>query len=198
MPSPRASDSTSSSLLRRLQASDPTAWQRLVDLYSPLVWSWCRERLPAEDAADVAQEIFTAVAAGIGSFRHDQPDCTFRGWLRSIAQHKIADRLRQTQREPAAAGGTDAQRQMQDIAADDPTSTVDHVSAGSWASAAKRALALIQTDFQPKTWRAFMLAAVEGRPTAEVAAELDMTPAAVRQAKSKVLHRLRRELGDLQ
>jgi RNA polymerase sigma-70 factor (ECF subfamily) len=37
---------------------------------------------------------------------------------------------------------------------------------------------------------------IEGRATADVAADLGMQPGAVRVAKSRVLQRLRRELGD--
>jgi RNA polymerase sigma-70 factor (ECF subfamily) len=40
-------------------------------------------------------------------------------------------------------------------------------------------------------------AAVEGQAPAEIAADLGMTAAAVRKAKSRVLLRLREEIGDL-
>ncbi len=36
------SSSTSTSLLRRVKARDPDAWQRLVNLYGPLVYRWAR------------------------------------------------------------------------------------------------------------------------------------------------------------
>jgi RNA polymerase sigma-70 factor (ECF subfamily) len=38
---------------------------------------------------------------------------------------------------------------------------------------------------------------VDGQTSAAVAAELGMSPTAVRMAKSRILHRLREELGDL-
>jgi RNA polymerase sigma-70 factor (ECF subfamily) len=38
---------------------------------------------------------------------------------------------------------------------------------------------------------------VEGKSPKDVGAELGMSPGAVRVAKSRVLHRLREELGDL-
>ena len=58
-------------------------------------------------------------------------------------------------------------------------------------------LELIRAQFAERTWRAFWLTAVESRPSPEVAVELNMSGGAVRQAKYKVLRRLRRELGDL-
>jgi RNA polymerase sigma-70 factor (ECF subfamily) len=58
------------------------------------------------------------------------------------------------------------------------------------------ALALIRSEFEPRTWQAFWLTAVEGRPPDEVSSELKMSPGAVRVAKSRVLRRLREELGE--
>ena len=52
----------------------------------------------------------------------------------------------------------------------------------------------IRGDFEEKTWSAFQLTVIEGRPTAEVAAELDLSPESVRQARSRVLRRLREEM----
>src|SRR5262245_31027019 len=54
---------TSSGLLERVKAQDQAAWERLVSLYSPLLYRWCRQAgLQAEDARDIGQEVFTAVA----------------------------------------------------------------------------------------------------------------------------------------
>jgi RNA polymerase sigma-70 factor (ECF subfamily) len=56
----------------------------------------------------------------------------------------------------------------------------------------------VRGEFEPRTWQAFWKTAVDGRPVKDVADELGMSPGAVRVAKSRVLHRLRDELGDLQ
>src|SRR5262245_64154792 len=72
------------SLLQRARANDQQAWDRLTALYRPLVLFWCRQaHCPAAEAEDVAQEVFAAVAAGLGGLRHDRPGDTFRGWLRA-------------------------------------------------------------------------------------------------------------------
>jgi RNA polymerase sigma-70 factor (ECF subfamily) len=60
----------------------------------------------------------------------------------------------------------------------------------------RRGLELIRGEFEPRTWQAFWLTAVEGRSPKDVAHELGMSDGAVRVAKSRVLHRLRTELGD--
>jgi RNA polymerase sigma-70 factor (ECF subfamily) len=59
-----------------------------------------------------------------------------------------------------------------------------------------RALELVRSKFEARTWRAFWRVAVEGQAPAEIAADLGMTAAAVRKAKSRVLLRLREEIGD--
>ena len=54
-----SSDQTSLTLVGRVQANEEAAWQRLVDLYGPLIFSWgCRGGLSVEDSADVMQEVF--------------------------------------------------------------------------------------------------------------------------------------------
>jgi RNA polymerase sigma-70 factor (ECF subfamily) len=55
----------------------------------------------------------------------------------------------------------------------------------------------MQSDFQPATWRACWEHVAEGRPAAEVAAELGMTEGAVYVARCRVLRRLRSELEGL-
>jgi RNA polymerase sigma-70 factor (ECF subfamily) len=61
----------------------------------------------------------------------------------------------------------------------------------------RAAIALIRGEFEPRTWQAFWLTAVEARSPGDVAAELGMTAGAVRVAKSRVLKRLREELRGL-
>lgn len=186
-------ESTSSSLLRRVQACDAEAWRRLTDLYGPLVYHWARQsQLQPADAADVAQEVFRSVSAAISGYRHDGAG-RFRGWLRTITQNKIRDHFRRTRGQPDAAGGTDAQQRLLDVPqADDPEMPDDAQS-----HVVRRALALIEAEFEPTTWQAFWKTAVDQQRPADVAADLDLSVDSVYQAKSRVLRRLREELHDL-
>src|SRR5262245_63601000 len=103
------STGTSRSLLERVKADDPAAWDRLVALYAPLVFRWCRGwDLREQDAADVFQEVFQAVVTHIAGFRKEQVGDTFRGWLRTIARNKVRDLVRRREREPDGVGGTEA------------------------------------------------------------------------------------------
>ena len=143
-----------------------------------------------------------AMANHLEQFRHDRPTDTFRGWLWTIARHKALDHFRRHSVELAAGGGTEATRMMQQIPAagsnGDPPDLPDNAVPDSaiFDHLLCQALESIRGEFHERTWRAFWAVVIEGRPTADVAADLEVTPGAVRVAKSRVLLRLRRELGD--
>jgi RNA polymerase sigma-70 factor (ECF subfamily) len=192
------SSATSRSLLARVQADEPQAWARLVALYAPLVLHWCRGRgLQDQDVADVFQEVFQAVVVHIGRFRKEREGDTFRGWLRRITQNKVRDHYRRLGREAQGVGGSSARDRLGQLPApapaEDNAPPDDEAEHGLFA----RALERIREEFEARTWAAFWRTAVEGRAPKDVAAELSMSPGAVRVAKSRVLHRLREELGDL-
>jgi RNA polymerase sigma-70 factor, ECF subfamily len=190
--------STSCGLLERVKADEQDAWRRLVELYAPLVYRWCRRSdLPDQDAADVLQEVFQAVASHIAGFRKEAPGDTFRGWLHTITQNKLRDHFRRRGRQPAAEGGTEAQLRFLELAAASYSGAAETDEARTDSGLLSRALSLIRHEFQTHTWRAFWLIVVEGQSPDEVCAALRMSPGAVRVAKSRVLRRLRQELGEL-
>jgi RNA polymerase sigma-70 factor (ECF subfamily) len=188
---------TSLTLLGRLRAADGDAWTRLVALYGPLVRYWLgRGGVTGADADDLAQEVFREVAQALPAFRRDRPGDTFRGWLRGVTRIALLRHGRAAGRQPRAAGGTDALEHLQAIPAAAPADDEDDEPAERNALY-RRALELVRGEFEAKTWRMFWASTVEGRPPADVAAELNVSSAAVRQAKSRVLRRLKEEVGDL-
>jgi RNA polymerase sigma-70 factor (ECF subfamily) len=182
-------------LLGRARANEPGAWDRLVGLYAPLVRYWCgRAGVGAADADDAAQEVFQAAFTGLAGFRRDRPGDTFCGWLRGITRNVLAQHFRRSGRHPRAAGGTDAFAKLHEIpdAAlpdDDPPDQLQGLY--------RRGLELVRGEFEARTWEMFWLVVVENRLPAAVAAQLGVSPAAVRKAKSRVLHRLKQEVGDV-
>jgi RNA polymerase sigma-70 factor (ECF subfamily) len=61
--------------------------------------------VPEQDLSDIFQDVFQAVAMHIGGFRKQKEGESFRGWLRTIAYHKVCDHFRRAEREPGGAGG---------------------------------------------------------------------------------------------
>jgi RNA polymerase sigma-70 factor (ECF subfamily) len=195
---PDHSRSASSSLLERARAHDASAWSQLEFVYGPIVLQWCRRaRLQDDDAADVKQEVFRAVAGGIDEFRRNRPGDSFRGWLFGITRHKINDLFRRLAKTPAALGGSDIRNRLEQ----EPDPLTDDASSRSDAETGellRRALELLRTGFAEPTWKAFWQIVVEDRSPAEVAAELNMNTGAVYTAKSRVLRRLREEFAGLE
>jgi RNA polymerase sigma-70 factor, ECF subfamily len=189
---------TSVSLLHQVRAQDAAAWRRLVQLYSPQVFRWCRRAgLCSQDSADVLQNVFLAIATRIVDFRRDSPEDSFRGWLWGITRFKIADHFRALQASPVATGGSTALaalNQVSDAAAPpdpDPSESDDHTQL------LHRALDLIRADFAEHTWQAFWRCTLDGQPPVDVARELGMTLDAVYQAKARVMRRVREEFAEL-
>ena len=190
-------DSLSLTLLQRLQSREAGAWERVHYLFRPTVYAWClAQGLAPPEAEDVVQEVFLAVAGAIADFRHQRPHDSFRGWLFRITQNKVRDQQRRSNKQVAAAGGTTAQQQLDQVAQPSAPEDLPTVAADS-QPLYRRALDLIQSHFEERTWRAFWGLAVEGRPGKEVAADLGLSVGAVYIAKTRVLKRLREEFADL-
>jgi RNA polymerase sigma-70 factor (ECF subfamily) len=194
-PTGAANPSVGESLLVRLRAGQAGAWERLVRLYGQTVYVWCRVAgVPEADAADVSQEVFAAVVRRLADFRRERPGDSFRGWLWTITRNKVRDHWRRRADQVEAAGGTTAQEVMNQVPEDGvPGSEAEDEASDLY----RRALELIRSEFEERTWRAFLMVTVEGRLPSDAAAALGTTPGAVYIAKSRVLKRLRDEFGDL-
>jgi len=183
---------TPPTLLERVrQVSDESAWGRLVDLYTPLLFGWARRCGESEhDAAELVQEVFVALLQTLPDFQYDQRRGRFRNWLHTL----LVNKLRTGKRRNALHVNALEQLQPQQ---EEP----DHVAVFEEAEYQqllyRRALELLERDFAPSTWKAFWETAVEDRPAASVARELGTTENAVYAARFRVLRRLRQELAGL-
>ena len=188
---------TSTSWLRRLKAQEPQAWRRLTELYGPLVFHWGRRQgLSPEDAGDLVQEVFSAVAAAVDRFIHSADHGTFRGWLWTIARNKLRDHFRRMADREQADGGTTAWQRLSAVPEVWSDESRDVSDPSELSLLFRRALDRVRCEFEDRTWQAFWLSTVEQQETADVATQLGLSANSVRQAKSRVMRRLRCELGD--
>lgn len=183
-------NTTSLSLIERLrQPGEEEAWGRLVELYTPLLFFWCRKMgLRQQDAADLVQDVFAVLVQKLPEFCYE-PSKSFRGWLRTI----LVNKWRDCERRRALA----AQVQRPETLARLVDPGQDFWEAEYRQYLVGRALELMQAEFQPSTWKACWETVVADRPAAEVADELGLSIDAVYTAKSRVLRRLRCELQGL-
>jgi len=184
---------TPASLLERLRSSgNPDAWNRFVDLYVPLLRRWAA-RLGADgpDSDDLIQDVLVALVRTLPAFRYDQAG-RFRGWLWTVTANKWREfRRRAAARPPAATAAFEPDA----ISVPDPAEEADEAEYHRYLVG--RAVQLMQAEFEPTTWRAFLDTVTEDLPAAEVAARLGITVAAVYAAKARVLRRVRHELEGL-
>ncbi len=192
-----SSPSTSTSLLRRVRAKEQAAWRKFAAIYSPLVYYWARSvGLQANDAEDIVQDVFHTVFNKIGDFQNDGQNSRFRNWLWAVTRNRIRLYFRQKGPQPQATGGSTAAQLIQELPDWIECETEPSKPDGN-AGLIKRALGTIEGDFSSQSWQAFWRVAIDNVPVAEVADQLGLTTAAVRQAKYRVLCRLRDELQGL-
>src|SRR5690606_23080714 len=120
----------------------------------------------------------------------------FRAWMRTITKHRVSDHFAARRRSPRGVGGNDPQAALHEIA--DPRAfDGDDAQPQEQVRLLHAALQTIRGDFQDSTWTICWRSAIEGHETAAIAADLGMTAKAVRQARHRVLKRLREELHGL-
>ncbi len=190
------SPTTRPSLLVRLRdARDADAWQQFVELYGPIVYRFARRhRLQDADAADLTQEVLRAVSTGVGRLDYDPQRGSFRGWLFTLAHHKLYDLLTRRRRQEQGSGDSGTQRLLDEQPAPDSQEVWNQEhdrQVFAWAAEQ------VRSQFTETTWRAFWQTAVEGRDAAGVAEELNISVGAVYIAKSRVQARLREQIQQI-
>jgi RNA polymerase sigma-70 factor (ECF subfamily) len=189
-------NSTSLGLLERVRAKDPAAWERFVELYSPLVAYWCRQSgLQDADMADVRQEVFLAVNRKVAVFRRQSKTGAFRAWLRVITRNKICDHGRRRVEEPRGQGSSDWQARLLEAPQPESDDCAADASHAEERLLYRRALDILRQDFEERTWQAFWKVVIDEQAPTEVAQSLAISVNTVYLAKSRVLARLREEFA---
>jgi RNA polymerase sigma-70 factor (ECF subfamily) len=185
-------NSTSESLLARLHgATEREAWEKFVKLYTPLLFFWAKRLgLQEPDAADLVQEVFAVLVRKLPQFAYNSK-LGFRSWLHTVMINKWRDGQRR--RGVRFVSDGDAA-----IAGQEDSATGSTLEENEYRQhLMRRALELMQVEFESTTWKACWEFVVGARPASEVATELGISVNAVYVAKSRVLRRLRQELAGL-
>jgi RNA polymerase sigma-70 factor, ECF subfamily len=191
-----AGDRTSSTLLERARDRDELAWGKMVDVYTPLVWRWCRRLgLKPDDIEDICQEVFRAVHRALPGFRRDREGYSFRGWLRMITLNKVRDMW--GKKRSLAVGGSDAFAFLNDVADPNGEVAVEAEDEQEVGLLYRRAVQVMRDEFEDRTWQAFWQVTVDDQPVEQVAARLRMSKNAVYLARSRIRKRLREFLAQL-
>ena len=164
---------TRHSLIARLKdPSDQVAWEEFVSIYRPVVFRVAvKKGLQPADAEDVAQTVMVSVARAVEKWEPDPQRARFRTWLNRIAVNAAINSI--TRRKPDR--GTGESKSMELLAQHpDTDSQIDSQESElvrleyrreSFRVAARQ----IKLEFEPDTWSAFWLTAVEGVSAQSVA-----------------------------
>jgi len=176
-------------IVRLKDRDDQAAWGEFLEIYQPLVYRLAVAKgLQHADAEDVAQQVFESVARAVDGWQPDEGRARFRTWLTTIARHAILNAL--SRRTPDRASGDTAERELlAGYAAE--TADSELLLAESRREIFQWAARRVREEFEPPTWDAFWLTAVEGRDVSEAAAATGKTAGAVYAARSRVMKRLK-------
>lgn len=170
-------DDNDEALIRAARTGDDEAFGRLVQRYRDTVYVTVVAIIrDFDEAHDVAQEVFLRAWFAL----HALDDATaWPGWIRSIARNRALSWIERRRRQPPI------ERMSVDLAS--PDTTPD----GDLERRERRRLVMAALDRLPEDNRQLlMLHYMEDVPTTQIAAHLNITPAAARQR----LHRARRHL----
>jgi RNA polymerase sigma-70 factor (ECF subfamily) len=178
------------SLLNRLRQTGSRAdWDRFIDLYRPLLEYWARRMLPPDEARDLVQDVLVLVMSKLSTFG-GHSERSFLAWLRTVMRNRRRDLARRALIRPGAADPS-----AFETLADEEDDLAQAAEAEDRQFLIRRALQIMQSDFEPTTWRACWESVAAGRPAAEVAAELGVSVEVVYSASYRVIRRLRHELA---
>jgi RNA polymerase sigma-70 factor (ECF subfamily) len=181
---------TRASLVLRLRdPCDETAWRDFVELYAPVIYGYLRKQgLQDADAADLGQDALAAVVGAIGRLEYDRDRGSFRNWLFTIVRNRLSN-WRRSQKCRPLDGGHGSAAPLEQMPAPD-------TSESAWNTEWEQrifawACTQVRRDVSETSWQAFWRSAIENQPGKQIAAELGLSVAAVYQAHSRVLSRMK-------
>jgi RNA polymerase sigma factor (sigma-70 family) len=182
---------TRASLLVRLRdPRDGAAWTEFVDLYAPLVYGYARKQgLQDADAADLCQDVLSAVAGAVGRLEYDPAKGAFRNWLFTVVRRKLSNWRRAQRNRPDGSNDTAAHHLLEQCSA-------PQAGEAEWEAEWQERLFAwaceqVRRDVADAAWQAFSRTVLHGQSCKQVAADLGLNVAAVYLARSRVLARLK-------
>lgn len=186
-----------SALVGRAVRGDADALSTLLAHFGPRVESTLRvgrNWRPLLDAGDVMQITYLEAFLEIGRFLPDNAEA-FEAWLRRIAENNLRDAIRglKRQKQPPPArriqpplAGDDSFAGLYDALVATDSTPSRAVAQTDVVRLVEAALARLPEDYA----RAVRLYDLEGRPIAEIAAEMKRSPGAVHMLRARAHERL--------
>jgi RNA polymerase sigma factor (sigma-70 family) len=183
--------STHVSLLDDLRSDGAreNAWAVFHVRYRDVIFGWCLRRgLPPDAAEDLTQDALLKLFQQLPRYRHDPARGQFRGWLKTVVGNILTDFWRRQQRQPKhlAIGGTTFLNRVAWVSDADAAVELSTIIEGRAQPCAAEIVERVRGKLKETTWQAFYQMIVDRRQAAEVAAELNMSVAAVYKSTYRV------------
>ena len=169
-------------LVRRAARGDHSAWERLVDQYSKLIWAMTRDfRLAESDAADVVQATWLRLLEHIDRIEYPE---RVGSWLATTARHEC---LRYVTARKRVMLVEDNDATLNEAAAQQPE-VDERLLADERAQHVREALARL-----PSRWQLLleMLMSDPPLPYAEISDQLGLPVGSIGPTRGRCLERLR-------
>jgi RNA polymerase sigma-70 factor (ECF subfamily) len=159
------------SLVLAARRGDQLSFERLYQLYGPMVHGILLARAPLDDVKDLVQDVFLHAFKRLHTLRDEN---AFGGWLAMITRNRAIDYHRRT-------------RETEEL-------PLDLAQPSQPDAEAREAMALIRT--LPEAYReTLVLRFVEGMTGPEIAERTGLTPASVRVNLHRGMKLLREKMG---
>ncbi len=166
------------------QNKDSAAWEKLAQVYPPLISNWLRQLgIDESDVGDLTQEVLFALVASLGEFEHNGRTGAFRAWLRRITINRCRRFWNEKKKRPV---------QLESL---DELADPDSNASKTWDRVhnefiVQRILELIRPKFTEKTFLTFVRSAIHGEPAKDIANDLGISIAQVYKFKFRVMQKL--------
>ncbi len=192
---------TSLSLLDQIRSAPESesaqAWQRLHDIYTPLIRNWLQKQsVVGAEADDLAQDVMIIVMRKLPGFVHNGRQGAFRKWLRLVVVNCARDFWKTNRIRPRSQNDSSFLVEMNQLA-DDGSAMTHKWNVEHDLAVMERILQQVRPLVKPSTWSAFEQTTILDRSPEDVAAELGISVASVYTSKSRVLSRIRKISGEL-
>lgn len=181
-------------IVRLSNEHDDEAWAEFVAVYEPFLLRLAeRQGVWAQHRADVVQQVLMAVARSVDGWKDDGKSGSFRRWLSTVARNVVIKFMTRERRQVTGAGGTDLVALLQavpDVPDKDQVRRYEHELI-VWASEQ------VREEFIVTSWAAFVATVVDGRPVADVASELKITPGSIYMSRSRIIARIKQVVDEV-
>ncbi|MBX3437255.1 MAG: sigma-70 family RNA polymerase sigma factor [Planctomycetaceae bacterium] len=177
-------------ILRVAEGGDAMSWEEFVAIYQPFLHNVVRRTgMNDHDACDIVQDVFLMLLRTLPRFEYRSERGRFRGWLKTIVQNMVVDRLRRKGRSREIPIGDEAVVEL-------APRTDDAWNREYRLQVARFAQEQVQSSSAEVTWLCFEEHVLKRRTAAEVAAQLGLSCGAVYMNASRTLARIREKCAE--